>query len=113
MQVPFIDFAGTEWVGEDRRLTPVAQLFMNTLMAQLNANIGPEALVPPALSSETTTKWPSGQLSVVAANPNAIKGTLVFDTYALNGGAVGPPRVPNGQLAILLQDGTFHYIPNL
>ena len=40
---------------------------------------------------------------------NALPGTMVFDTNAVNGGSFSNP---NGQLYVRLADGTFHPVTN-
>lgn len=54
------------------------------------------------------------QQSIIAATlgqqGGANAGTLIFDPTVINGGTMD---VPNGQLKVLLGDGSFHLIPNL
>lgn len=92
--------------------------FLQSLLKNMNAAISDEgfvisnvtaaqqAVLQASFQSAATPVDPSTQTVKVGA----AKGTLIFDTDTANGGA---PGVPNGQLYILLGDGTFHAIANL
>lgn len=73
----------------------------------------------PSVSSNPASVTPAitgGQLAQVAASfgmqGGVNAGTVIFDPYEINGGAVGPPQVRLGQLKVILNDGVFHSITN-
>ena len=62
-----------------------------------------------ALSNEGILSPSQTSSDIAIIQPNALGGTLIFNTSAVNGGS---PTSPNGQLYIRLLDGTFHPITN-
>lgn len=87
------------------------------LFQNMQISIGQEGYLIPSISSDPNSVTPptsGGQLLQVqnsfSQQNGAQKGTLVFDPAEINGGS---SMQPNGQLKILLGDGTFHAIANL
>ena len=106
-------------------------LFIQNLIQNMQLSLSDEGYLIPPISSDDNSVTPpiaGGQLAVLQASflsattpvdPNTQTvtvgvqvGTIIFDPYELNGGAAGPPRVPKGQLKVLLNDGLFHPIVN-
>ncbi len=75
--------------------------YFTQLVQQMQQCLGEVFLPPPVTNSQMTTLEQSNKI---------IKGSLVFNTDAINGGT---SDAPNGQLYIKLADGVFHAIPNL
>jgi len=98
-------------------------LLLRQLLQGLQLYLSDDGYLVPSISSDPA----DNELAVLQASfqgntvnnesqtvTNGVRpGTIIFDPYELNGGAVGPPRVPKGQLKVLLNDGTFHAIVNL
>lgn len=93
-------------------------LILQQLISNLQRGVGQEGFEISLVSSDPASVTPptaGGQLGHIQAtfgttNQNAvIPGTVVFDPYEQNG-AILPAR--NGQLKVLLNDGTFHAITN-
>ncbi len=94
--------------------------FFNQLITILQTNAGNLGIVMPSVSSDpdsVTPSAPDGQLGQLQAtfNPttasdkfHVVPGTVVFDPFETNGGSPDP----NGQLKVLLNDGTFHNLTN-
>ena len=118
-------------VDEQGEPTPGFVLFIQNLIQNMQLSVSDEGYLIPSVSSANNSVTPSaagGQLAILQAsyqnpstpvNPNTQTvtvgvqvGTIIFDPYELNGGAAGPPRVPKGQLKVLLNDGLFHPIVN-
>lgn len=95
-------------------------LLLRQLLQGLQLSLSDDGYLVPSISSDPA----DNQLAVLQAsfqsdvvNPNSQTvtngvrpGTIIFDPYESNGGA---PGSPNGQLKVLLKDGTFHAIVNL
>lgn len=135
MIVPNYD--GTQIVDEQGYPSPGFQNILQTLLKNMTQSVGNEGyLIPSVTSQPGSASLPPpappttlSQLDVLQASfqsastpvsvdgqtvtVGALAGTIIFDPYELNGGAVGPPRVPKGQLKVLLNDGTFHAVVNL
>lgn len=107
-----------EMVKEDRYPTDSFASFMRNLLQNLQIALGDEGFWVPSVTAANITV-----LEANFANPAAPvdpssqtvstgvqAGTLIFDPDELNGGA---PGSPNGQLKVMLKDGTFHAIVNL
>jgi uncharacterized protein YtpQ (UPF0354 family) len=97
-----------QFVDKDGFLTDAAKNLMEQLLQNMQQNLSDEGLVVPGQDSANVTIIQNGVNEQGAQI--ALKGTLIFDTSVVNGGS-GP--APNGQLKILLNDGTFHAIVNL
>lgn len=108
--------------------------FLRNMLQNMQLSLSDEGYWIPSVTSEPNSAGVGEtQLGVLAAsyqpagaavNTNSLTvtvgvqvGTIVFDPYELNGGSVGPPRVPKGQLKVFLVDtattGSFHAIVNL
>lgn len=73
--------------------------FFEQLVQNMQQALSDEGIVIPSQSS--------ANMGII--QPNALVGTLIFNTSAVNGGS-GP--APNGQLYVKLADGTFHPVTN-
>jgi hypothetical protein len=113
---------------EDGKPSDGFSLLLTQLLQGLQLGISDDGYAIPSVSSEPDSAGTGyTQLGVLEATyltnvvndesqnviPGVRPGTIIFDPYELNGGVVGPPRVPQGQLKVLLNDGTFHAIVNL
>lgn len=114
MNIP--NFQNTQFVERSGYLTANWQLILEQLFLNLVNNVGPYGYVISPISSDPNSVTPptsGGQLLVLQntfGNPNGVEaGTVIFDPYEQNG-AILPAR--NGQLKVLLNDGTFHSITN-
>lgn len=97
----------SQFVDKDGFLTDEAKNLMEQLLQNMQQNLSNEGVVVPSQSAANIAIIQNGTDAL--GNQIALKGTLIFDTSEVNGGS-GP--APNGQLKILLQDGTFHPITN-
>lgn len=92
------------------------------LLQNLQQSLSNEGFVIPNVSSANNSVNPpvaGGQLALIQAtygqstpsftNIGVQLGTLVFDPAEVNGSMTA---IPNGQLKILLGDGTFHKVTN-
>jgi hypothetical protein len=86
------------------------------LLQNLQQSLSNEGFVIPNVSSAANSVTPpvaGGQLAVIQATYGTQSGvqlgTLVFDPAEVNGSMTA---IPNGQLKILLGDGTFHKVTN-
>lgn len=111
MQVPTI--IQGQFIDEDKGLSKEATNLMEQLLENMQSDLGSFGFAIPNVSSDPASVTPNavgGQLSQVQAtygSQNGVKlGTLIFDPFEVNGGS------PNGQLKVLLGDGTFHKITN-
>lgn len=91
-------------------------LIMQQLISELQRNVGQEGFVISRVSSDPASVTPptaGGQIAALETSfgqQNGVQaGTVIFDPYEVNG-AILPER--NGQLKVLLNDGTFHPITN-
>lgn len=97
----------SRFVDENGFLTDEAKLLMQQLLQNMQQNLSQEGYVVPSQDS--------ANIAIIEAGTDefgtqiALPGTLLFNTSAVNGGSA---PAPNGQLYILLQDGTFHPITN-
>lgn len=119
------NYDGSKIADETGTPTPHFGNVLQTLLKNMTQSIGNEGYQIPLISSDPANNQlaviqASFQSSITPVNANtqtvtvgAQAGTIIFDPYELNGGAVGPPRVSKGQLKVLLNDGTFHAIVNL
>jgi hypothetical protein len=124
------NYDGMAIVDENGMPTAAFTNILQTLLKNMTQCLSNEGFLIPAVSSANDSLDPpqaGGQKAVIQAsfnsnatpvNPNSIAGkvgaqagTLIFDPAIANGSI--DPLVPNGQLYILLGDGTFHAIPNL
>lgn len=80
-------------VNEKGGLTKPWKNFFEQMIQNMQQALSNEGLLAP---SQTTA-------NIAVIEPNALPGTLIFNTSAAS---------PNGQLYIRLQDGTFHPITN-
>lgn len=116
MIVPNYD--GQKIVDEQGYPTPQFYNLLQTLLKNLTQSIGNEGYqIPQLTNAQKTVIQNSFQSVTTPVNQNtqtvtvgAEAGTLIFDKETVNGGSLS---TPNGQLYILLGDGTFHAIPNL
>lgn len=114
----------------DKEGVPTAgfNTFLSNLIQNMNLSVSDEGYLIPSISSAPDSAGTGlTQIGVLQAsfqgtvvNPSTQTvtvgvqvGTLIFDPYELNGGVIGPPRVPLGQLKVLLNDGIFHAVVNL
>lgn len=86
-------------VDDEGFLSPAWQNLFEQLLQNMQQAVSDEGFLIPSLSSS--------DISVIEAN--ALDGTLVFNTSAVNGGS---SSAPNGQLYVKLADGTFHPVTN-
>lgn len=114
MNVP--NFENIQFIEKSGYLTESWQNLLQQLFTQLQLSVGPEGFVISDVSSASNSVTPptaGGQVAVLEATfgqQNGVKvGTVIFDPAEVNGGSSGSP---NGQLKVLLQDGTFHKITN-
>lgn len=106
MNVP--NYVHEKAVDENGNFTSPWEEFFSQLRQNMQQALSNEGFLIPGQSTANVTTI---QNSVDAqGNKTAIKGTLIFDTSVVNGGS---SSAPNGQLKILLADGTFHAIANL
>lgn len=89
---PFTDKEGN--------LTPMAKNFFDTLLINLREGISNEGFLIPS----------QVQRDINVIEEKAQPGTVLFNTALVNGGSTDSP---NGQLIVMLADGSFHEIPNL
>lgn len=87
-----------------------------SLLQEMQRTIGNNGFVIPPVSSAPGSVMPpasGGQRQQIqntfGQQGGVTVGTMVFDPSIVNGGSSG---TPNGQLFVLLGDGTFHAIPN-
>ena len=100
-------------------------IFLRNLIQNMQLSISDEGYLIPSVTSAPNSSPPaSTELGVLQASfqNNTVDpstqtvtvgvqvGTIIFDPYEVNG-ATPPAR--NGQLKVLLADGTFHAIVNL
>ena len=109
-------------VNEDGTPTDGFGLLLRQLLQGLQLSISEDGYLCPSVSSvspptpsQLTVLENTFQSNFVNANTQTVitgvrPGTVIFDPYEVNG-AVLPAR--NGQLKVLLNDGTFHAIVNL
>lgn len=114
MNIP--SFENAQVIDTDFYFTDVWQLVMNQLIDALQKNVGEEGFVISTVSSNPNSVDPptaGGQVARIQASFGQQKGvqagTVIFDPYEVNGATL-PAR--NGQLKVLLNDGTFHAITN-
>lgn len=117
MNIP--NFENIQFVGRDMFLTDSYQNILQQLFSELQKGVGQEGFEISVVSSDPNSVMPpaaGGQLARIQStfsDPNnhdrVVPGTVVFDPYEVNG-ATPPAR--NGQLKVLLNDGTFHGITN-
>lgn len=105
-----------KFIDENGMLTDSAQSLWQQLLQNMQQCLSDEGYVIPSVSSDPASVTPSatgGQLQQVedsfGEQNGAIVGTVVFDPYEINGGSAD---ARNGQLKVLLGDGTFHAITN-
>lgn len=106
------------FVNKDGYLSDAAKNLIEQLLQNMQQNLSNEGSVMPSVSSANNSVNPpqaGGQLAVIQNGTDsqgtqiALKGTLVFDPAVVNGGT---SQNPNGQLKVLLNDGTFHPVTN-
>lgn len=114
MNIP--NFENIQFIGKGGFLTESYQNIMQQLFTELQKNIGTEGFVISPVSSDPNSVSPpttGGQLAIIQATfgqqNGVVAGTTIFDPYEVNGATL-PAR--NGQLKVLLNDGTFHSITN-
>ena len=114
MFVPILSQA--DMVDQDGKPTISWQTLFIQLLQNLQQSLSNEGFVIPNVSSANNSVTPpvvGGQLAVIQATYGmqygVQLGTLVFDPAEVNGGSA---PLPNGQLKILLGDGTFHKVTN-
>lgn len=83
------------------------RLFWQQLLQILQQSLSNEGVVIPSQDSANLTIIQNSTLP--DGSQAALPGTLLFNRSAVNGGS---SSAPNGQLYILLADGTFHPITN-
>lgn len=111
-----INVPNDKLVDENNDVTkPWANYFDQTTQ-QMQQSLSNEGFWIPSVSSASDSVNPpaaGGQVAQLEASfgqQNGINaGTLIFDPAEVNGGS---PTSPNGQLKVLLNDGTFHAITN-
>ncbi len=97
MNVP--TFPHEAMVDKDGMITkPWENLFIQ-LLQNMQQALSEEGIVTPSQTSS----------DMAIIQPNALNGTLLFDTSSVNGGSASSP---NGRLYIRLADGVFHPITN-
>ena len=114
MNIP--NFENIQFVDRDLFLTDSYQNILQQLFSELQSGVGKEGFEISVISSDPNSLTPpqtGGQLARIQSSfgqPNGvIAGTIIFDPYEINGATL-PNR--NGQLKVLLNDGTFHGILN-
>ena len=114
MMIP--NFQNEAFTDRQGNLTDNWQLILQNLFSLLQKGIGTEGFQISQVSSDpnsTTPPTTGGQLARIQSSfgtdNGVVAGTIVFDPYEVNGGTI-PPR--NGQLKVMLLDGTFHSITN-
>ena len=102
-----------ELVDKDGKPTQQWENTMIQLLQNLQEAISNEGFEIPFISSEVIAPATQSNLTIIQnsfGQPNGvIAGTTIFDPYEINGATL-PAR--NGQLKVLLNDGTFHKITN-
>lgn len=108
-----------EIADEEGHRTKAWDNFFQQQFSNMQECLSDEGFRIPSVSSDPASVTPSttgGQLAQVAASfgtqGGVNAGTVIFDPYEINGGAVGPPQVRLGQLKVILNDGIFHSITN-
>lgn len=114
MNIP--NFENIQFIGKGGFLTDNYQNILQQLFSALQRGVGQEGFEISVVSSDPNSVTPptaGGQLLKIQSSfgeqNGVIAGTVVFDPYEVNG-ATPPAR--NGQLKVLLNDGTFHGIMN-
>lgn len=125
MNVP--TYTQEQIVKEDRNPTDAFASFLRNLLQNMQLSISDEGYWIPSVTSQpgSNVGVPDNKLAVlqdsfqsptapVDSNTQTVStgvqpGTIIFDPWEVNG-AVLPAR--NGQLKVLLNDGTFHNIVN-
>ena len=95
------------FVDKDGLLTDAAKNLFEQLLQNMQQNFSNEGVVVPGQKDSDITIIQNG--TTENGSQIALPGTLIFDKTAINGGSASSP---NGQLKVLLQDGTFHFITN-
>lgn len=90
MNIPTIDFGGSQFTDDNGMLTDIAQKFMDLLVQLLMLNVGPEGFAVTQLSSANINIVEGNQDS--RGNYTCQYGTLVYDT-------------DNNQLKVALNNG--------
>jgi len=91
MNIPTLDFGGTQFTDDNGMLTDVAQKFMDILVQVLMLNVGPEGFVVPSLSLSNINIVQNNQ--DLQGNYTCQFGTMVYDT-------------DNNQLKVALNNGS-------
>lgn len=114
MNIP--NFENIQFIGRGGFLTENYSNILQQLFSTLQKGVGQEGFEISSVSSDPNSVTPptsGGQLAKIQSSfgqQNGVKaGTVVFDPYEVNGATL-PAR--NGQLKVLLNDGTFHGITN-
>lgn len=106
MNIP--NYENSPIVGSGGYLADQWSLLLQQLLSQLQQGVGTEGF---QISSVTAAQLALIQGTFVALSPTGVQpGTLVFNKDEVNGGTM---MAPNGQLFILLNDGTFHAVTNM
>lgn len=102
-----------ELVDQDGKPSQTWENTMIQLLQNMQEALSNEGFEIPSVSSEVIPPATQSNLTIIQnsfGQPNgAIASTLIFDPYEVNGATL-PAR--NGQLKVLLNDGTFHNITN-
>jgi hypothetical protein len=100
---------------KDGKILPDWGNYFDQNTQQQQQSLSNEGFWIPSVSSDSNSVSPpasGGQLAQVQASygqQNGVQlGTIIFDPAEANGGS----PTPNGQLKVLLGDGTFHKITN-
>jgi hypothetical protein len=103
-------------IDEKGEMTPAWGNFFDQNTQQSQQSLSNEGFWVPSVSSASSSVTPpatGGQLAQLAASfgqqSGVNAGTIIFDPAEVNGGSSGSP---NGQLKVILNDGTFHKITN-
>lgn len=120
MFVPIL--SQSDMLDKDGKPSVSWQTLFIQLLQNLQQSLSNEGYVIPNVSSAANSVTPpvvGGQLGIIEAtygmstptftNLGVQLGTLVFDPAEVNGSMTA---IPNGQLKILLGDGTFHKVTN-
>ncbi len=103
-------------VDKDGNFTPPWGNFFDQNTQQMQQSLSNEGFWMPSVSSQPGSSTPPDngtQLQTIAnsfgTQGGINSGTVVFDPYEVNGGTTD---APNGQLKVMLADGSFHKITN-
>ena len=95
-----IPFEDVKFTDKNGMLTNEAQMMLNTVFQAMQQSLSENGFVIPSPS----------QSDIASLEGEMPAGTLIFDASVVNGGTT---QSPNGQLKVMLNDGTWHLVTNI